>query len=342
MAQKRGLLSVRLANEDGYRRPVDVLTDILTAMRIGTPVAAHTEAHAPWGLRFAHVTGAAFHVVLQGSCWLTPLPDDPPRFQPVQLGPGDVVLLGRGATHAIVSAPGTPLADFSPSRNSKSTPYGRVVLPGPGSRSTIVCGAYRLQRHRPHPLLRDLPDVMHLPALPGRHHGLRAMVELLGDELETQSLGAAAVTTSLVDALLMYMLRAWLRETADAHGWSAALADPATARALAAIHAEPSRPWTVEQLGATAGLSRAAFARRFTIVVGEPPLTYLTRWRMTTATQLLRDTDKPLEQVATAIGYGSAFAFAKAFRREYATTPGDYRSATRTGTTKSARLDPLT
>jgi AraC-like DNA-binding protein len=181
---------------------------------------------------------------------------------------------------------------------------------------------------------------MHLPALPGRHRGLRAMVELLGDELETQPPGAAAVTPSLVDALLVYMLRAWLADSANAEGWSAALADPVIARALAAIHAEPARPWTVEQLAVTARLSRAAFARRFTALIGEPPLTYLTRWRMATAARMLRETDKTLHQLAAAIGYGSAFAFAKAFRREYASTPGDYRLASRTSVTRTATPDP--
>jgi AraC-like DNA-binding protein len=149
------------------------------------------------------------------------------------------------------------------------------------------------------------------------------MVELLGDELQAEPPGAAAVAPSLVDALLVYLLRAWLR--ADTSGWSAALADRATAAALAAVHAEPARTWSVAELGAVAGLSRAAFARRFTALVGEPPLAYVTRWRMTAATRLLRDTDKPLGQVADAVGYGSAFAFAKAFRREYAMTPGEYR-----------------
>ncbi|MFI5615752.1 AraC family transcriptional regulator [Amycolatopsis sp. NPDC051903] len=306
---------------------MDVLADVLAALRVGTPVAAYTEAHAPWGLRFDHVTGAAFHVVLQGSCRLTPLPGGA-VFEPVELGPGDVALLGRGVPHALESAPGTPLVDFRPTRPSPGTPFGRVSLPGAGTRSTIVCGAYRLHRHRPHPLLRDLPDVVHLPAVPGRHPSLRALVQLLGDELESRPPGAAVVAPSLVDALLVYMLRAWLHETARPHGWSAALADPVTAPALAAIHGEPAHAWTVEQLGAAAGLSRAAFARRFTAVVGEPPLAYLTRWRMTLATRLLRDTDKPLGQVASAIGYGSAFAFAKAFRREFATTPGEYRRAT--------------
>ncbi|MEV4757614.1 AraC family transcriptional regulator [Micromonospora sp. NPDC049559] len=309
---------------------MDVLADILSAMRVGRPVAAHTEARAPWGLRFGHVTGAAFHVVLQGTCWLTPLPDSA-EFEPVALGPGDVVLLGRGATHAVVSEPDVPLTDFAPSRSSPSAPLGRVVLPGPGGRSTIVCGAYRLHRHNPHPLLRDLPEVMHLSALPGRHRGLRAMVELLGEELAHEPPGATVVTPALVDALLVYMLRAWLADGDNAGGWSAALADPVTSRALAAIHAEPAHPWTVEKLADTARLSRAAFARRFTTLVGEPPLTYLTRWRMTTAARLLRDTDKTLGQVAVAVGYGSAFAFAKAFRREYATTPGTYRGTSRIG-----------
>src|SRR5215469_7209158 len=189
MARTLHCLSDRLADEDGYCYLMDVLSDILTAMRVGTPVAAHTEACAPWGLRFDHVTGAAFHVVLQGSCWLTPL--DNAAFEPVELGPGDVVLLGRGDPHAMVSSPGTALADFAPTRPSESTPFARVVLPNTGTRSTILCGAYLLQRHRPHPLLRDLPKVVHLSAHPGRNPGLRAMVELLGEELATSPPGAA-------------------------------------------------------------------------------------------------------------------------------------------------------
>jgi AraC-like DNA-binding protein len=308
-----------------YRDAVDLLADVLAAMRVGRPVAALTEAHGPWGLRFDHVMGAAFHVVLQGTCWLAPLDGG---FEPVELGPGDVVLLGTGAPHALVSANGVPLTDFTPTRDTPGAPFGRLVLPGPGLRSTIVCGAYRLARTRPHPLLRDLPEVVHLPALPGRHPGLRAMVELLGLELRSSPPGAAAVAPSLVDALLVYLLRAWLQDSADTSTWSAAMADPATARVLATIHAEPAGAWSVEQLAAVAGLSRAAFARRFAALVGEPPLAYLTRWRMTLAARLLRDTDKTLAQIGSAVGYGSAFAFAKAFRREYAATPGEYRAAT--------------
>ncbi|MEW2502927.1 AraC family transcriptional regulator [Amycolatopsis sp. NPDC047767] len=304
---------------------MDVLADILTAMRAGRPVAALTEVHAPWGLRFDQVLGAAFHVVLQGSCQLVSL--DGAAFAEVQLGPGDVVLLGRGTPHAIVSTPGVDLTPFAPVRDTPGGSFGRFALPGSGARSTIVCGAYKLVRRRPHPLLRDLPEVVHLPAAPGRDPGLRAMVDLLGAELHEAPPGAAAVAPSLVDALLVYLLRAWMSGSEDtATSWSAALTDEVTSRVLAAMHAEPGRAWTVEQLAGVAGLSRAAFARRFASVVGEPPLTYLTRWRMATAARLLRTTDKTLAQVAAATGYSSPFAFAKAFRREHATTPGGYRA----------------
>ncbi|VVJ21935.1 Transcriptional regulator [Amycolatopsis camponoti] len=304
---------------------MDVLADILTAMRVGRPVAALTEVHAPWGLRFDQVLGAAFHVVLQGSCRLVPL--DGTAFAEVQLGPGDVVLLGRGAPHAIVSAPDAPLTAFAPVRDRPGGSFGRFTLPGSGARSTIVCGAYKLMRRRPHPLLRDLPEVVHLPAAPGRNPGLRAMVDLLGAELHEAPPGAAAVAPSLVDALLVYLIRAWMAGAENSTtSWSAALSDPEISPVLAAMHADPRRAWTVQQLAAVAGLSRAAFARRFTSVVGEPPLTYFTRWRMTTAAQLLRTTDHTLARVADAVGYGSPFAFAKAFAREYATTPGSYRA----------------
>jgi AraC-like DNA-binding protein len=128
--------------------------------------------------------------------------------------------------------------------------------------------------------------------------------------------------------LLLFILRAWYDEQADhdsASGWAAALSDRAISAALRAIHDDPGRAWTVEALGAQAGLSRAAFARRFTTLVGQPPLTYLTWWRLTAAARLLRDTDAPLAAVAARCGYTSEFAFAKAFKREYGTAPGRYR-----------------
>lgn len=108
-------------------------------------------------------------------------------------------------------------------------------------------------------------------------------------------------------------------------GWPAALADPAVSAALEAMHAEPAAPWTVAGLADRAGLSRTVFAQRFTVLVGRPPLAYLTWWRMTTAARLLRQADEPLSAVARRCGYASEFAFAKAFKREFTVTPGAFR-----------------
>jgi AraC-like DNA-binding protein len=196
-----------------------------------------------------------------------------------------------------------------------------------------LCGAYQLDPARAHPLLTGLPEIVHLPARPGHRPELRAAVDLLGGELGQRRPGADAIVPALLDTLLLYILRAWLEEQ-SAHGtgtgWAAALRDPAITAALDSIHRDPAAPWTVERLGIQAGLSRAAFARRFTALVGQPPLTYLTWWRMTIAAHMLHDSDAPLSTVAKKAGYGSEFAFAAAFKRQYGTAPGKYRRQSRT------------
>ncbi len=135
-----------------------------------------------------------------------------------------------------------------------------------------------------------------------------------------------------LDPLPLHILRAWFDEQSargTATGWAAALADPAIGAALHALHRDPALPWTVETLGTRAGLSRAAFSRRFTTLVGRPPLTYLTWWRMATAARMLRESDASLGDVATRTGYASEFAFTNAFKREYGTAPGRYRRQNR-------------
>jgi AraC-like DNA-binding protein len=303
---------------------MDVLSDAIAAMRTGRPHSSRRDKYAPWGMRFESSEGAGFHVVLQGSAWLIPSAGDP-----VALGPGDVVFLAHGRGHALASGVDVPLEEVR-LRPDGSWPEVRPV-PGPltGTPTVTLCGAYQLDRARAHPLLTELPEVVHLPARVGAHRSLRAAVELLGMELEEPQPGSDTIVTSLLDTLLLYILRAWWQRerhgSGHPTGWSAALADPAVAAALRAIHGAPAHPWTVGELGARGGLSRAAFARRFATLVGEPPLSYLTWWRMTTAGRLLRADDMPLRVVAQHTGYTSEFAFAKAFKREYGVAPGQYR-----------------
>ncbi|WNI25478.1 AraC family transcriptional regulator [Streptomyces sp. ITFR-16] len=307
---------------------MDVLSDVITSMRAGRPHSSRRREYAPWGMRFPASEGAGFHVVLQGSAWLIP----PGGAAPQRLGVGDVVFLAHGRGHALADDPGTPLADVLPGPDGSWPAPADEPPPDPEAPVTqLLCGAYKLNRARAHPLLSHLPDAVHLPARVGAHPALRAAIDLLGTELRDPLPGSDAVVPALLDTLLLYILRTWWLEQPsggpDGHpaGWAAALADPAVSAALTAVHDDPARAWTVEELGALGGLSRAAFARRFTALVGEPPLTYLTWWRMTAAGRLLRADDAPLRSVAQRIGYASEFAFAKAFKREYGVAPGQYR-----------------
>ncbi|MCD9194268.1 AraC family transcriptional regulator [Streptomyces albireticuli] len=281
---------------------MDVLSDALAALRTGHPYAALTERQGNWRVDLDSFAGAGFHVVLEGSCEL--LPGD--GAEPVRLGAGDAVFLPHGGAHTL---------------RASSTPAGTA------SPTVLLCGAYQLDQARAHPLLADFPRVLHLPAGSGRHASVRATVALLAGELRSPGAGTDIALPALLELFLIYLVRAWYEERTarPGTGWCRSLADPAVGAALRALHAEPARAWTVAGLAARAGMSRAAFARRFTTLVGRPPLTYLTWWRLTLAASILRESDAPLATVAQRIGYTSQFAFAHAFKRAYGVPAGRYR-----------------
>ncbi|GAA4607708.1 AraC family transcriptional regulator [Actinoallomurus liliacearum] len=301
---------------------MDVLSDAITAMRTGRAHSARTERRSPWAVRHPSFAGAGFHVVLQGICRL--VADGSP---PIVLGAGDVVFLPHGTAHEMADPFSEPPA--APRLTPLVGLHDQTSPDRPGASTVTLCGAYLLDRARPHPLINELPEVVHLPARVGHDPSLRAAIDLLGAELKTRRPGADVNIPALLDTLLVQMLRGWLDQqsaSGTAVGWAAALHDPAIVAALSGIHSDPARPWTVEDLSARAGLSRAAFARRFSELVGRPPLRYLTWWRLTTAARLLRDSDAPLATVAHHVGYTSEFAFANAFKREYGLAPGRYRA----------------
>ncbi|MFB7721128.1 MULTISPECIES: AraC family transcriptional regulator [unclassified Nocardia] len=308
---------------------MDVLSEALASMRTGAPNSVRTEGRAPWGLALPETAGAGFHVVLHGSCWIYPTAHST---EPIALGTGDVVFVRDGSGHVLADHPDTPAAVSRPDQYSGRPPIGAVRIGGDGPVTSLLCGNYHLDGQRPHPLLRQLPEFIHLPARDGRHPELAAAITLLRAELDNPRIGSHGIVPALIDSLLLYILRAWVEERprSEAVGWAAALRDPAVAPALAAMHDDPAAAWTVQSLADASGLSRAAFARKFNTMVGEPPLAYLTRWRLTTAARLLREDDLPMDRVAARAGYSSEFAFGKAFKREYGVAPGQYRRQART------------
>jgi AraC-like DNA-binding protein len=307
---------------------MDVLSDVISVARTGRPRSAYVRWHAPWGQQFVSVPGSAgFQVILEGACWLLS-----PRAAPLRVGAGDVLFLPHGSGHTLADHPATavtPACTPDDPELPESYASDSVDRLGQGGPVTVVlCGAYQLDPSRTHPLLLTLPDLIHLSADPIRHPELHAAVRLLAAEVSNPRLGAGATVPALLDTLLMYILRIWLAEQPtrpSTTGWATALNDPSVTAALDAIHRDPAAPWTVAKLAAEAGLSRAAFARRFSALIGQPPLGYLTWWRMTTAARLLRATEGPLRSIAAQVGYTSEFAFANAFKRTHGLAPGAYR-----------------
>jgi AraC-like DNA-binding protein len=294
----------------------DVLSEALAALTTAPALSVNTYARAPWGLRFGGRQGFGFHVVVRGGCWL--LHDDA---DPIPLRAGDIMLAPSGEVHTLADAKDTEPVDFVVDHR-----IGRAVVGGDGAETVLLSGAYRMERGRRHPLLANLPDLVHLPDR--GPHRLHTVVESLNAEIEDQGPGSAAIVNALVDALLIYILRAW--HEGRSTGWTAAMNDPAIGSTLHTMHRDPAEPWTVDRLAHEVGLARATFTRRFTALVGEPPLTYLTRWRMITAARALRRDRMPLAAIARQVGY-TEFAFAKAFKREYGIAPGEYRRRRNSG-----------
>ncbi|GAA1733503.1 AraC family transcriptional regulator [Nonomuraea bangladeshensis] len=303
---------------------MDMLSDVVALMRIGRPVSARVTWRAPWGVAIPPQPGsAAFQVVLRGSCWLIP-----PSGEPMALSVGDVVFLPHGHGYALADSLDTPLTEQAGEPCEGGALSSLTACGGTGAETVTVYGSYRTIPARAHPIFGALPEVIHLPTTLGRHPELRATVELLGNEIATPRPGGGTVVTSLLDMLQLLILRAWFETSpgvCDHKGWALALADPSISKALDAVHNDPAHRWTVGELAGRAGLSRAGFARRFTELVGQPPLTYLTWWRMGVAARLLREDHVPVSEVAARVGYGSEFAFNNAFKREFGIAPGRYQ-----------------
>jgi AraC-like DNA-binding protein len=310
---------------------VDVLSAVLRELRFESAGYRWLELRSPFRVCFDRPGLRGVHIVARGECDLVTVDGGTRR-----LAAGDLVVLPRGDDHELRS-PGTrrarPESGFD---LAMRTPGTRLRAGAPAAAAggdaaeadvVVVCGAF-VVREAGHPALRGLPPVLHVPGREGRTP-LAPLVAAISAEAFDGGPGSDLVMARLSDALLTQALRhhAVGDHTAGAlpPGWLAGLRDPHVAAALGAVHADPARRWTVAALAAEAGLSRAAFAERFTAGVGEPPMRYLLDLRLQQARTLLRDRRLTVAAVASRVGYGSDVAFAAAFRRATGTTPAEYR-----------------
>jgi AraC-like DNA-binding protein len=306
---------------------VDPLADVLDLSRVRGALMANVRAQAPWGLELPHSTGASFHAVTAGTAWLRVANDEP-----TQLMPGDLLLLPSGTTHRLSSeAHGQCLQFDRRMKEARMTPGGDLTVGGSGARTTFVCAAYEYDIVVAQPLMRSLPEVMHVPADPVAGRDVTVLVELLAREVGERNAGARSATARLIDLLLIAAIRRWVEtlESHDGPSWLTALRDPLIGQVLAMLHERPGQRWTLDLLAREMHVSRATLARRFGETVGEPPLAYLARWRMHLAAQRLKNSEDTIDTIAREVGYTSEFAFNRAFARHRGQPPGRYRRLSR-------------
>ena len=229
----------------------------------------------------------SFHVITSGACWITAGGADP-----VQLTRGDVVLIPSGAAHEVADTPGRParpMPEIAGRTFDDGAPPSDVVIEGDGPATVWICGGYRLAAGMRHPLTSVLPDVVVITAAEARGTGLGAAVDLIAAEVDGTDPGAPAVMASLVDLLLVYLLRTWFAGHHGDAGWGRALFDPTVGTALSLIHTDPGRAWTLDTLARATRTPRATLTRRFAALTSQSPMAYLTAWRMSLAARQLRD-----------------------------------------------------
>lgn len=305
---------------------MDLLADALIAAGARGSLGVQIEAGGTWGLWLDTYPGAALHAVTSGTVWLS-LPDRRPR----QLQPGDVVFLPAGTEHGLSGEPGVRPGACDSGEAARARERGDVVRLGSRpARTKLVTLHYEQDPEVRTPILGALSDVVHIEKL--SHPHLDDVVRLLVRELSHPQFGTTAALNSLIDLLLIQVIRTRIDARAEQRvSWLSGLLDPPVRDALTKIHQEPSRPWTTASLAGAISVSRATLSRRFPAATGQTPGDYLTGWRMDLAALRLRDTDQTVEAIATAVGYTSAHSFSRAFRRHRGLTPGAYRNRMRHG-----------
>ena len=321
------------------RGPTDALSSALKSVRVDGALYVDAQFTAPWCLRGRYgvtsvrqrLAGAEhvvyFHYLNQGQCKVQLCDDD----GVMQVSAGDLVLFPRDDRHLIGSDLHiSPLeaehldASIEPTPGLASMRHG-----GGGAMTQLVCGYLACNRDLCRPLFEALPRVLRIPIGDGQASILlRELLQVSVRESRAVRQSGDVTLVKLAELMLVEALRRYADSLPpEGKGWLAAVRDPQVGRALALMHEDPGKPWTVDGLARAVAMSRSALAERFACLVGEPPMQYLMRWRLASAARALRASDDALARVAERSGYESEAAFNRAFKREYGTPPAAWRRA---------------
>lgn len=307
---------------------MDVLSDILSALRLRGTLYFTTDFRQPWGVQvppFKRV--ARFHLIVRGGCWVRVAN----VAEPIRLETGDLILIPHGAEHRISCLPDSEckLVD-DVVREAGFTGEGALVIRGEdgGGTTRLICGHFEFDDAMEHALIAQLPAALVVrwdEAV--RDSPLQDAFRFIAREVQDGRPGHDVVVRRMSEVLFVQAVRFWANCTTVDRGVLAALGDPRLSKALSAIHAAPADRWTLESLCREAAMGRTAFAEAFRELVGETPLQYLTSWRMQKAKALLAQTQLSIEQIAAHVGYDSAASLSRVFRKAVGESPGSFRRA---------------
>ena len=310
---------------------VDALTDILKTVHLEGSLYYRSELTAPWGMSVPESTAAQFHVVRRGRCYLS-IPDE--TREPLSMESGDLVLLSHGPRHALADSPATHPIPITDILSQVGRTFEDCHMPlrygGPGAETHLICGYFEFESGHVHPLLAALPNLIVIRGEGGRPlPWLESILDLLSIEVDSRRPGTETVVNRLTETMLIQILRAYLATASEeSASWLQGLKDPQIGQALGIIHRQPDESWTIDSLASTVGMSRSGFADRFRSLIGEPPMQYLTKWRMELAATHLRRSRRSLSEIAGMVGYQAEPAFSRVFKKLWGTSPGAYRRST--------------
>lgn len=301
----------------------EALGEALHHLRLTGVLYCHADLSAPWGFSVPAMPGHLwFHMVTSGSARLV----SGPRATPLERG--DLVLVNHAGGHAVHSARDVPVPNLLDLEHGVVNDRYMVLRhTGGGPSTTSICGAFRFDAPTARHLIAALPDQIHIQRVDQFDNGwMLATTSLMATESGGLRPGGEAVITRLADILVIQAIRTWLRaDPAARDGWLGAMSDQNIGRAIALLQRQPEREWTVAALAAEVAMSRAAFAARFAALVGEPPMHYLTRWRMYLALDALENDGSSVKGLAHQFGYRSEAAFSRTFKRVIGCPPGSIR-----------------
>jgi AraC-like DNA-binding protein len=309
-------------------KTLDPLGEALHFLRMSGVFYCRSEFTSPWGLELPPFEDCVmFHMVTAGECWV-----EVDGQAPHLLRPGELLLVPHGAGHRLSSTRGVAAAKlFDLPREQVSERFEILRHGGGGERATAVCGVVQFETPAAKQLIRLLPRSIAVNAWGGspETEWIQSTLRFMADEAREARAGGETVITRLADILVVQAIRAWIaRDPAAKTGWLGALHDKQVGRAIAAIHRRVDHAWTLPALAELAGMSRSAFAQRFSMLVGEPAMRYVTRWQMQTALTWLKAGDS-IGTVAGRLGYDSEAAFSRTFKRMVGMSPGAARRNSR-------------